>query len=561
MGLEIWRAFASIFFGARMAVVSSPASIFHLFQQLSPTKQQKWRLMPPSITMKTTKRSKSFHGGSEQSILSFFSTAKRTNPKSQAPLSFGTPATPVVAQLVDVDAVNDNGVGTPASVVSDDTVLSEPSAESTRTHINLPSTEFVKDRRTWAKSACNNSSALDEPKTPPSPTVESLAPDNDIKSIIAHVKTIGTPPSNDSDVTTPRSPPTPDNDKWMDIVIDKAMIDVTNRKRSHPYNMESLSRPKETHSVRDSSKIQNDQAIISPQQRQDHLNMGTPATSDTPSTTASSDPRQSHNFFRKYAPSTMSSIKFSKNILPSKTFKSAKKQKPSNQLFLDFGQNSFGKQTICDICGMLRVHGLDEDDAQHAKICEDYKQGVPCLGWKNERMVGSFGKDDRIVEVRSDDAQQHVGKVLEVKDIVDKELGFANRQNGDSSSSHLDNMTCYMYISKKRVVGLLLVKRIQRGYEFLLSKQSDKTTRDNSSSISRSLKPSKALLGIHQIWVHKSHRHRGIASHLVTAARDHLIFGMVVPVELIAFSSPTEEGLKFAQSYVGSERPLIYDIR
>jgi len=518
--------------------------------------------MPPLVIMKTTKRSKAFHGGSEQSILSFFSTAKRKNAKVkvQAPLSFGTPATPVEAQLVDVDAVavNDNEVGTPASVVSDGTVISESSAESNRAHVNLPSTDLVNDRRTWATSVCDNASPSDEPKTPPSPTVGNHTPDNEMKSVIKHVKTTDTPPSNDSDMTTPQSPPTPpDNDTWMDIVIDKAMIDVTNRKRSHPCNMESMSRAKDTHTVRDSSEIHNGQANASPQQRQEQLNMGTPETSDTPSTTASSDSRQSHNFL-KYAPTTMSSIKFSKNMKTAKP----KKQKQSNQLFLDFGQNSFGKQTICDICGMLRVHGLDEDDAQHAKICEDYKQGVACLGWKNERMVGTFGKDDRIVEVRSDDAQQHVAKVLEVKAIVDKELGFANRLNGDSSSSsHLDNMTCYMYISKKRVVGLLLVKRIQRGYEFLPSKQSDKSNNDNSSSISRSLKPSKALLGIHQIWVHKSHRHRGIASHLVTAARDHLIFGMVVPVELIAFSSPTEEGLKFAQSYVGSERPLIYDIR
>ena len=82
----------------------------------------------------------------------------------------------------------------------------------------------------------------------------------------------------------------------------------------------------------------------------------------------------------------------------------------------------------------------------------------------------------------------------------------------------------------------------------------------NAASISRSLKPSKALLGVHQIWVHNSHRQKGIASKLVTAARDHLIFGMLVPYELVAFSSPTEEGLRFAKSYIDSERPLIYDI-
>lgn len=297
--------------------------------------------------------------------------------------------------------------------------------------------------------------------------------------------------------------------------------------------------------------------------------MGTPSTACTPSTTTTFAVPQSNNFFRRYyATSSKKSPRTKKikdqNTLFSKTDNTNKPTKKlvdqSNQLFLDFGQNSFGKQTICNICGMLRVHGLDEDDAQHAKICKEYKEGVTCLGWKNERQVGTLGKDDRILEVRPEDAQQHRNKVLEVKTIVDKELGFA-RRNIDDPSSAEDEMTCYMCISKKRVVGLVMVKRVQRAYELLPSEEGDGANNNGgTSSISRSLKPSKALLGVHQIWVHRLHRHRGIASKLVTAARDHLIFGMVVPLELVAFSSPTDEGLRFAKSYVGSERPLIYDI-
>lgn len=207
---------------------------------------------------------------------------------------------------------------------------------------------------------------------------------------------------------------------------------------------------------------------------------------------------------------------------------------------------------------MLRVLGLEEDDAQHAKVCKAYKEGVTCLGWKNERSVATFGKDDRILEVRPDDAQQHLNKVVEVKKIVDKELGFANRSRENTSVTGTGKTT-YMFISKKRVVGLLVVKRIQRAYELLQAGVTDDNNVENS--ISRSLKPSKALLGVDQIWVHKAHRHRGIASKLVTAARDHLIFGMVVPLELVAFSSPTDAGLRFAKGYTGSERPLIYDIQ
>ena len=493
-------------------------------------------------------------GAQGPSIMSYFSTVKRKHPK----LSIRTPAAPVEGHQL-VGEEKENEFGTPASVASksNDTRISETSATA-NVCVKLHSVNGMTDRGALdesSKSSCNKTSALllndrDGPTTPPSPMTGSHTPKNGMTSRIKYINRTETPPSNEADTATPQSPPTP-NDTLMCGGIHQLLPEHMNRKRIHPCTVESI--------LRDSSKVHNDDAKVVAQLRKDSLNMGTPASFGTPST-ASSDSRQSNNFFRKYEPSAMTSIQFSKK--PPETTKPAKKQKQSTQLFLDFGQNNFGKQTICDICGMLRVHGLDEDDLQHAKICDDYKQGVVCAGWKNERMVGSFGKDDRILEVRSDDSQQHASKVLEVKEIVDKELGFANRLNGESSSGQLENTTSYMYISSKRVVGLLLVKRIQRGYEFLPpSVQRYRNVNDASSSISRSLKPSKALLGIHQIWVHKSHRHRGIASHLVTTARDHLIFGMAVPLELIAFSSPTEEGLRFAQSYVGSERPLIYDIR
>ncbi len=234
---------------------------------------------------------------------------------------------------------------------------------------------------------------------------------------------------------------------------------------------------------------------------------------------------------------------------------------------------------------MMRVHGVTEDDIQHAKICKDYKEGVTCLGWKNERKVEEFGStskkwNDRILEVREGDALQHRKKVLEVKRIVDGELGFAVSSSGGArhgddddvevEEDPLNGLTSYLYVSNKRIVGLLLVKRIQRAYQVVVPKHTNTKTNDNSSkandessssfSISRSLKPSRALLGVHQIWVHSSHRNKGIASKLVTAARDHLIFGMMVPLELVAFSSPTMEGLRFAKSYLGVERPLVYDI-
>lgn len=77
-----------------------------------------------------------------------------------------------------------------------------------------------------------------------------------------------------------------------------------------------------------------------------------------------------------------------------------KRQKASSpkQMYLDLGQRDFGKQTICDTCGMLCVHGLSEDAREHQKTCRDFLHGVT-FSAKNARVVAR-GKQGVIVEVR-----------------------------------------------------------------------------------------------------------------------------------------------------------------
>ena len=472
--------------------------------------------------------------------------------------SFGTPATPV-ARNRRGDSIEE--IGTPASVIIDDAMMSEPPRRSAVSG-SRPTRKADAERGSpvvYARKLSSTTPDTHEPSTPPSPPPASHDPDEGETEIEGKgAECSETPPSNETDIKSPQSPNTPDS--WIDRISN-------DRRRD---GMSGISNTKED--VETPISLLNERRI----QPNNHtrrqmveMNMNTPPTASTPLSIASAMSRQPHNFFSKYPASNVSSYMSLKTKMSDestcsstpKISRPAKKRKQLNQLFLDFGQKSFGKQTVCNVCGMLRVHGLDEDDSQHDKICKEYQEGVTCLGWKNERMVAAFEKDDRILEVRPDDAQQHRNKVLEVKAIVDKELGFARRQSEEDPYGGIDgNATCYLYISKKRIVGLLLVKRIQRAYKLLPSKEAHETNNRYSSCISRSLDPSKALLGVHQIWVHESHRHRGIASRLVTAARDHLIFGMCVPLDLVAFSSPTDEGLRFAKTYVGSDRPLIYDI-
>ena len=123
-------------------------------------------------------------------------------------------------------------------------------------------------------------------------------------------------------------------------------------------------------------------------------------------------------------------------------------------------------------------------------------------------------------------------------------------------------------MTDKIVVGLLLAELIESAYRLLEPEGESEGRGDGggggeSAAVSRGVRRSKkrerAFLGIHQIWCHRSHRGNGVASKLVDIARSNIVYGMAVSPIMVAFSSPTAEGLRFARNYVGTETPLVYD--
>ena len=292
------------------------------------------------------------------------------------PLSFGTPATPVVYHNL-ADDIEEGG--TPASVISDDVTMSEPPGTSAVRGNRPTMIADAEPEDNPARNFISTTPDTHEPRTPPSPPPGNDNPDEGETEIeMKSAASSETPPSNDTDINTPQSPPTPYS--WIDRISN-------NRRRDGANDVSKAKEDVETPMclLLNERRIQpkNDS-----QRQMAELNTGTQATACPPSSTASAVSRQPCNFFRKYPASNVSSnmsfkskLADQKTCLSSKISRPAKKQKQSNQLFLDFGQNSFGKQTVCSVCGMLRVHGLDEDDAEHDKICKEYQEGVICLGW------------------------------------------------------------------------------------------------------------------------------------------------------------------------------------
>eukprot|EP00952_Eustigmatos_sp_NYUAD-ZCMA_P004690 20621-Eustigmatos_ZCMA.PRE.1 len=46
------------------------------------------------------------------------------------------------------------------------------------------------------------------------------------------------------------------------------------------------------------------------------------------------------------------------------------------QTFLDLGQRSYGKRTLCPDCGLLYVNGESQDERDHAAFCKSVTDGV-----------------------------------------------------------------------------------------------------------------------------------------------------------------------------------------
>ena len=253
-------------------------------------------------------------------------------------------------------------------------------------------------------------------------------------------------------------------------------------------------------------------------------------------------------------------------------------RKLQQQLYLDFGQASFGSRTLCPICNTLYVHGVKEDEVQHDRICKDYKFGVPFTLGKHTRVYEPFEdlfnneilqhqkEPATVVEIRPTDSLRLRRKVKEVQRIVEKELGFSQSRNDlEDDDSPLEERTVFLYILNKRVIGFCSVEIISRAFQ-LRSRvyESDHEGRNrrqkkDDQTFQRSDQSFPATMGVYQLWCHTSHRQKGIATILLDKARSNFVYGTIVDAGQVAFSSPTGQGAAFAKKYCGTSEPLIYD--
>lgn len=171
---------------------------------------------------------------------------------------------------------------------------------------------------------------------------------------------------------------------------------------------------------------------------------------------------------------------------------------------------------------------------------------------------------DRSDLERENSQNRLVNKLQRIQSIVQQELDFCD----DNQRNTAVPRTWYLYCQRKRILGVLVVESLTRAVRWNANDASHDSTRSEDLHLLASAGTQSvhnevpAMMGIYQIWTHAQHRNQGIASMLLTQARQSFVYGCHnIPIARIAFSSPTTEGLRWAQSYCGTPHILRYDAR
>lgn len=216
----------------------------------------------------------------------------------------------------------------------------------------------------------------------------------------------------------------------------------------------------------------------------------------------------------------------------------------NDQYQLDAGQKRFGA-TECGTCSAIYQMGEPEDELAHQEFHNAVKD-LKFLGWKNERIVGLDGRN-RVVLVRPGDPKVWWSKALDVLRVVDKDLGFAEGVHCDPNNSMV-----YFYISEKSIVGCLLAVPVKRANKML------ETSVEAEGIDCCTAEEYPVKCGVSRIWVHRPHRRANVARYLMDCMRKNFIFGHILALDEIAFSSPTVLGKVFAERYTGRKDYFVY---
>lgn len=214
------------------------------------------------------------------------------------------------------------------------------------------------------------------------------------------------------------------------------------------------------------------------------------------------------------------------------------KKKPPQQMRLAVGQRL---ETTCRECGMQYLTSDELDSKLHRKFHARAYDGVD---WNISygKTIQTFPDGSSIVQVDSMSRGAEKNAVEDMLEQVNKELNAPKANEGWKNEA--GQGAAYIYVVKKRAVGLLLVERVTRGRWL-----------DTASGelIENEKEVDTVLMGISRIYTARNHRRSQVATKLLNACTSHFIYGIHIEKTQIAWSQPSTLGTKLALAWSGIE--------
>ncbi|CAH8509881.1 unnamed protein product [Schistosoma rodhaini] len=262
-------------------------------------------------------------------------------------------------------------------------------------------------------------------------------------------------------------------------------------------------------------------------------------------------------------------------------------QEKKIQLTLDCGQKEFGS-TRCHQCHMVYTVGDKEDIKAH----KEYHQiklfpTVRLPRGRHENIIMENFDGSRVTELLT---TLRLGQSFyeRISTLMSLDLGYdvpseeSNLHYVKLSNTLHPDWRVFVYVKDRTqlVVGCCIVEelttkkisanscklnRLVSGRKSLLSwniqsvdRNDDRCDLISSNSDLSCVDINGPICGIRRIWVEHKHRRKGIATNLLDAVLQNLIYGLPLSRTQTAFSEPTANGADFAVSYTGREDFLIY---
>jgi N-acetyltransferase len=241
----------------------------------------------------------------------------------------------------------------------------------------------------------------------------------------------------------------------------------------------------------------------------------------------------------------------------------------------------------CNLCGMEYVPSNAEDADLHDKFHSMNAVGID-LGkafvranasrWVYEAARCDEGYIVIIDRKASPSTRNQAKKVL---DVVNRELSSPpiddatlwsqieppKRLCKNGAKEETDRYKVFLHMKDSKCMGLCLAERIWEAHPIKLDAaqangtngntngvtNGDAVHRSSSVSVQNTLDP--AIVGVSRIWTCGTARRRGIAMDLLDCVISNFIYGLDIPKEQIAFTQPTESGLRLAECFFGVGEP------